>query len=259
MSRIEEKHLVLPSLYLMSLKNDWYISTSELKEKLPIIMKPVWEDLEQSDSRPNETKFIQKIWNLKSHETFLRYHFASHEVSGFKLTEVWKEYLNKNIDIIEYLVENDFDWDDIKDWLINIYVSTTEENKKVEPFDENIIINEWIKVITKKETYLRSTRLRNFAIDKFINEDWKLYCNACNFSFDLFYWEELSLNYIEIHHKKPIFKYEWEDLEICINNALENLVPVCSNCHRMLHKKRNNVLQISNLIEKINANWVFTR
>lgn len=259
MSRIEEKHLVLPSLYLMSLTENWYISTSELKSKLPIILKPIWEDLEQSNSRKNETKFIQKIWNLKSHKTFLRYNLALHEKWGFKLTETWISYLNKNIDIIEYLVENDFDWNDIKDWFKDIYNSTTKENKKVELFDENIIINEWIKIITKKGIYLRSTKLRNFAIESFKNVDWKLYCKACNFCFDKFYWDDLSSNYIEIHHKKPIFKYEWDDLEISIRNALENLIPICANCHRMIHKKRDNILEINELITNIVNNWTFNR
>lgn len=257
MSRIVEKDLFLPSLYLMNLKEDWYIKTSELKETLPIMMKPSWEDLEPSNSRINETKFIQIIGNLKSHKTFLRNNMATHEEGWFKITENWEKYLSENKDILEYLIQNDFNWNDIKEWLWNIYSWTVEKYKKVETFDENIFINEWINKIRKNKIYIRSSKLRQYAIDKFKKEDWKLYCEACNFSYDLFYWEELSWNYIEIHHKKPIFQYKWDDLDKKITEALNNLSPLCASCHRMIHRKKNKILEVSDLISNITNNWIF--
>lgn len=256
MTLISEKDLFLPSLYLMNLKEDWFIKTSELKNILPEIMKPSWKDLELSKSRPNETNFIQKIWNLKSHKTFLRDNTATHEELWFKITENWKKYLSENIDILEYLVQNDFNWNDIKEWLWEIYSWTVEKDKKVETFDENIFINEWVNKIRKNKVYVRSSKLREFAVDKFKKEDWKLYCEACNFSYDLFYWEKLAWNYIEIHHKKPIFQYEWDDLDKKISEALKNLSPLCASCHRMTHRKKSAILKISDLMNCIRKNWI---
>lgn len=256
MTRIEESHLILPALYLMYRKNDWYISTSELKEILPIIMKPKWEDLEKSNSRPNESKFLQIIWNLKSHKSFLKNNFAIHEDRWFKITEKWKLYLLENYEVTEYLIENDFDWDDIKEWFNNVYTSTTINNKKIELFDENILINEWIQKVINVKTYNRSDRLRNIAINHFKKSDWKLYCECCSFCFDLFYWAEISKNYIEIHHKRPIFQYEWEDINVKIENALNNLSPLCSNCHRMIHRDKN-TKKIDDIVVAIKTNWVF--
>ena len=41
---------------------------------------------------------------------------------------------------------------------------------------------------------------------------------------------------IEIHHKKPIFQYQGDTFEQLVDSALENLLPVCPNCHRVIHK-----------------------
>ena len=41
---------------------------------------------------------------------------------------------------------------------------------------------------------------------------------------------------IEIHHVKPIFMYEGNTFEKVVDDALQNLLPVCPNCHRVIHK-----------------------
>jgi len=69
----------------------------------------------------------------------------------------------------------------------------------------------------------------------------KLNCEVCQFSFLYFYEQD----YIECHHKIPIYKGERI-------TKLEDLALVCSNCHRMLHRKINNdFLTIEQLKERI--------
>jgi predicted HNH restriction endonuclease len=255
---ITEKQLILPSLYLMNLEKEWKISTSDLKEKLFSLIKPTWKDLDILGGWRKDTKFSQKVRNLKSHPThFTNKNLATNEEWWFKITENWKKYLSENIDILEYLIENDFNWWDIKEWLWEIYSWTIEKSKKVETFDENFFINEWINIIRKNKVYLRSSKLRNYAINHFKKKDWKLYCEACNFSYDLFYWKELAWNYIEIHHKKPIFQYEWDDLDKNILEALSNLSPLCASCHRMTHIKKIKILDIEKLKVCIKDNWIY--
>ena len=41
---------------------------------------------------------------------------------------------------------------------------------------------------------------------------------------------------IEIHHLKPIFQYSNTDITQAIEEAIKNLLPVCPNCHRAIHK-----------------------
>jgi len=70
----------------------------------------------------------------------------------------------------------------------------------------------------------------------------KYECEICNFSFIEFYGEE----YIECHHIVPINKGERI-------TKLEDLALVCSNCHRMLHRKINgNYLSVEKLKNRLN-------
>ena len=91
-----------------------------------------------------------------------------------------------------------------------------------------------------------------FAIDYFSLGN-KISCNCCSFNFSDFYGEEIGKGFIEIHHTKPIFTYEDEDLQNTLVEAVKNLIPVCSNCHRMIHRNWKKPLEIQNLIESINT------
>jgi 5-methylcytosine-specific restriction protein A len=67
-------------------------------------------------------------------------------------------------------------------------------------------------------------------------------CVVCGFNFEKVYGEH-GKDFIEVHHIKPLSTFD-EAVEIDPEN---DLVPVCSNCHRMLHRKRENVLSIEEL------------
>jgi 5-methylcytosine-specific restriction protein A len=56
-------------------------------------------------------------------------------------------------------------------------------------------------------------------------------CEICSFDFGDVY-GLLGSGYIEAHHTKPVGEMQEGDL-----TTLESLVPVCSNCHRMLHRR----------------------
>lgn len=69
-----------------------------------------------------------------------------------------------------------------------------------------------------------------------------LKCEVCEFSFK----QKYDAEYIECHHLNPIGKPGIR------KTRLEDLALVCSNCHRMLHKKFNgNYLTIEELRERI--------
>ena len=57
-------------------------------------------------------------------------------------------------------------------------------------------------------------------------------CQICGFSFEDKY-GEIGKNVIEVHHKKMVSEMD----EDYIVKPIEDLVPVCSNCHTMLHRK----------------------
>jgi hypothetical protein len=251
-SRIPESELVLPSLFLMEI-NGSHITTEELMPRLREIMKPSGEDLEILNNR-NDDKFSQKVRNLKSHSTFERLRYAEYKDGMFFLLPAGREYLNKKQDILKYLLINDFAYIDLVENLR--IISDNERTKSIEIFDENIIIQEGIKIITEKEVYTRSNQLREYAL-AYYNEHDGLNCYCCGFNFLAFYGKEFGENFIEIHHIKPIFQYHGDDLIQTIKKAIVNVKPLCSNCHRMIHRHRREPLQIQLLIDNIKANGIF--
>jgi len=59
-----------------------------------------------------------------------------------------------------------------------------------------------------------------------------LRCEACGFDFHETY-GKLGEDFIECHHVTPV-----SELKAGATTRLSDLVVVCSNCHRMLHRRR---------------------
>lgn len=254
--RIFEEDLRLPALYLISLRNG-QINTSELSKMLRNILKPSGDDLEILANR-NDDYFSQIVRNLTAKtRPFVKNGYIDRESksgSSLYITDKGKQYLSEHKFELKYLLTNDFEYTDIKDNLKKI----EKEKRKIQTFDENIIIAEGVKKVAEVAIYERSKKLRDFAIQYFTKDD-RISCNCCSFNFGDFYGEEIGKGFIEIHHTKPIFTYEDEDIENTLKQAVENLTPVCSNCHRMIHRNWKKPLEIQVLIDNINANGIFKR
>lgn len=248
MPRISEGEIVLPALFLMSISPNGKITTSELIEKLMEILKPQGEDLEILAGR-RDTKFSQKVRNLKSHNTFERLNYAEYRNGCFVINDNGRRYVQDNIDIIKYLLSNDFNWNDLRTGFERAF-ERTRGGEKIEPVDENIIIEEGTKRIIERAIYERSMKLRNIAIESFYSRNGAIFCEICFFNFEKFY-GDLGKGYIEVHHRKPIFKFESEDFSKFLNEALNDTALVCSNCHRIIHRDRKSPLDIGLLKENI--------
>ncbi len=233
MQRITETELILPSLFLM---DTWHkgITTSELKEELTKIFKPTGEDAKILDNR-KDSKFSQKVRNLKAHNTFERYGYAEYKNGYFFITDKGREFLNKNIDFVIYLLSNGFLYSDLKSSFQKPFQKKDIE-KTPKVFDENILIYEGVQKITHSKTYERSIKLRNTAIIKY-TENERIKCKICCFDFEDFY-GNYGKGFIEIHHQKPVFMFDDNETEQTVKTALENVIPVCSNCHRIIHRIR---------------------
>jgi predicted HNH restriction endonuclease len=152
--------------------------------------------------------------------------------------------LQTNIDALEYLVSGDFTYDDVQSSFAAIPV-VGEQRQKILVYDENLVIEEGTRRVKNIPVYERSKKLREAAINRYtINGDLK--CSVCLFDFYVVYGER-GRGYIEIHHQKPIFQYEDQDITKFIEQALQNVVPVCSNCHRMIHREKNAPMPIEGL------------
>lgn len=92
-----------------------------------------------------------------------------------------------------------------------------------------------------------STRYeRNPALRKEAIRIHGLRCEACGFSFGETY-GAIGEDYIEVHHIKPISEGKREV------DPKTDLICLCSNCHRMIHHKKNRVLSVRELKEMISS------
>ncbi|MFU0831709.1 MAG: HNHc domain-containing protein [Oscillospiraceae bacterium] len=75
----------------------------------------------------------------------------------------------------------------------------------------------------------------------------KLFCEACGFSFTDTY-GRLGEGFIEGHHKIPV-----RDLPDGAKTKVEDIIMLCSNCHRMIHRLKaseNSLEELRNLLNK---------
>lgn len=257
MARVPENQLVLPALYLLSSTVDG-LKTSNLKASLMLLLPPKGEDAEILAGR-GDTKLSQKIRNLKSHDTLERDGYATYSRTAgsrdglFTITDKGKRYLSDNFDWVQYLLTNNFSTEDIEANLIDI-PKQKNKNINVGVFDENYLIHEGNVKYMQSKVYERSSQLRNFAVANYTING-RIKCSACCFDFEDFY-GEYGKGFIEIHHQKPVFMLDEREFTKTLEVALDNVIPVCSNCHRMVHKARK-PLMMEELKTKINQKLGF--
>lgn len=236
-SRITESDLVLPSLYLMTLNPRGVISTSELIQLLTKLLKPKGIDAQILSNR-SDTYFSQKVRNLKSHDTLTKYGYANYSNGTYCITAKGRELVENNRVNIQYILSSGFDYNDVKSSLGEVYNSRAST---IIPYEEIIAEGNEKTVVTK--SYERSRKLRNAAIEYF-SRNGIITCDCCGFEFKSFYGEKYGTSCIEIHHLKPIFQYAGKNVVQTIDDALRNVLPVCPNCHRVIHKNSITAEQI---------------
>lgn len=138
--------------------------------------------------------------------------------------------------------EKDFVWKVRKELVIAL-----EKMKLVSPknfkedFLESVVDSgkEGKKTAYYTTKYERNSRNRDAAI-----QIHGLKCQICGFDFEEIY-GEIGRNFIEVHHKKPLYSID-EEIQI---NPEKDLICVCSNCHRMLHRRKYEIITPERLIE----------
>ena len=78
-------------------------------------------------------------------------------------------------------------------------------------------------------------------------------CQACGFNFERFY-GPLGRHYVEVHHVKPLSLAG----EPAAPDPQSDLVCLCANCHRMIHRNKNATLSVEQLkkcIKRAGGGW----
>lgn len=86
---------------------------------------------------------------------------------------------------------------------------------------------------------------RNPTLRRRCIERWGYRCQVCGIDMAQIYGEDLGKNFIEVHHLKPISTYDESRPE----DYVDNLVPLCPNCHAMIHHGAEGPLTLKQLRE----------
>lgn len=105
-------------------------------------------------------------------------------------------------------------------------------SESVDYTEDDIGFPEGKKILRKHVQRERSPELVQRAKQIFKEKYGSLYCEICEFNF-LEKYGDIGQDFIEAHHTIPVSELS-EDHE----SKIEDLVMVCSNCHRMLHRQR---------------------
>lgn len=106
------------------------------------------------------------------------------------------------------------------------------------PVPPSLEDREWIEGSPKFVTHLRRERNRGLVRAKkkeFIHKNGQLLCERCGLDPIAVYGPESGNACIEVHHKIPVAQMLSEQ-----HTKLEDLVCVCANCHRVIHRELKN-------------------
>lgn len=95
-------------------------------------------------------------------------------------------------------------------------------------------------------TYERNPRYRKQAIAIHGNS-----CFACGFNFKRFY-GEYAEGYIHIHHITPVSEFEASKTI----DPETDLIPLCANCHSVIHRRKERTLSVTELKKLIADNSI---
>ena len=222
MTRISERELILPALYILVPHDS--LSTSELIVALTALLQPTGEDMRLLSGR-NDTKFSQKVRNLKAHHTLSSLGFAVHTRSGFSITDEGRRHVEQRRHELDVLFN--FRYGDMSAQLRQL-----TKGQPVVVLDERIITEGELRSRTV-EYRTRSRQLRDAVIETYTSNG-RIMCLACGFEFAAAY-PDLGDGYIQVHHLKPVSFMRGEELSL--TEALANVRPLCANCHQMVHRE----------------------
>ncbi len=150
------------------------------------------------------------------------------------------------IRLLKYFLENEkpsrFSFQTKRSSIISKSALITELETHGDRDSEFLPKEEGKKILRKHYSYERNPENRTNAI---LIHGTK--CKACGFDFDLFYGNELARGYIEIHHLKQL------SAGMVSIDPKSDLVPLCSNCHSMVHRKHGTIVPVEDLIKIIQA------
>jgi predicted HNH restriction endonuclease len=223
-----ETDLVVPALEIISASPNG-LTTAELSRELRRTLKPTGDDLTVLANRRDD-KFSQKVRNLKSHDTLEKKGYCTFTKEKYRITKEGRQFLNEGLLAQTALKAQGF--------------AEPQRRKALERDYRGIVFEEGAPVAANRRIAKRSALLRKIAVKHFKDEEGSIQCEGCGFlSEDIYGMEFRGL--IEIHHARPLFMTRFRKVDI--DTALKELIPLCPNCHRIVHRDPNACMSLSDL------------
>jgi 5-methylcytosine-specific restriction enzyme A len=214
---------------------NWYWSWSFINEKEKIIIFGAWDfaktghmelifsqDWKYSSKNKKNAAFDQALEHIRLIEeesyqlkTFSIYHSIENKVKDGNGPEKIKKFKEELEDKFLVKIGNEY-YAASKDGITNI----SEEVIDRKLYHEGAAREIWIN------SYERNQKARMKCI-----EHYGYKCQICDFDFEKNY-GQLGKNYIHVHHIVPLSEIK-ENYEV---NPIKDLIPVCPNCHAIIHR-----------------------
>ena len=210
---------MIPALETLNLFDEG-LTTTDLMTLVRQDLEPTGRDLVILDGRSDD-KFSQKVRNLKSHNTLDRKGLAVFRDGRFHITLAGREYIRDHKAVFEAVTKQGFTISDRKQLAENDYAS--------------LLIEEGAAVRLPKKVFERSQKLTEYARAAYANSEGQILCAGCGFEGGARYGTG-GLGLIEMHHVKPLYLSDGQTEKKQLHEALAGIVPLCPNCHRMVHR-----------------------
>jgi len=198
-------------------KNKKIIEVSKIINKLPLF-----------SDRPDKEKFRNANEVTLKLANFLHFD-PSYKGKGMKGgsaldRKVFNEYYSQREKLrsIANEIKKISDDPSLKDKLYSI---EEDEQTRGDSVQEGEILYKLHKVRERDSKIIKNKK------EQVLNLTGKLACEACIFEFENYY-GDIGKGFIECHHKTPLANFK-----VAAQTRLHDLALVCSNCHRMLHRR----------------------
>jgi len=207
----------------------------QTKNDIALILKPLWQTLASGKKQPAYKQSREHIRLIEEEgyilKTFPMLHSDDYKdeqgIGPAKIKEFKPELTVKSL-----VYEND-------GW----YATDGDAIKRAQTEDElSSIYTEGALKAISVNVYERNAEARNACL---LHHGYK--CKACSFDFEETY-GSIGHNFIHVHHIVPISEIK-KQYKI---DPVKDLVPVCPNCHAIIHRKKQalTIKQLKRVLNK---------
>ena len=233
---MKENDLVLPVLYVINELGS--AAEKEIRDALSIVFQPgaVMKDMEMD--KADRLCFQESLKRLlgDGFAEMLR-DYVERKVVGRKTLYVLNGkgcmLLGKYVEEMSYLFRLECSREN-RIRLTKMMAGLKSKKRKLFIYDEESLRYSVVPLIGKNLVRRRGEQLRTELIRRIRDRDNGVFCSVCGLDFEDRF-GEFGEYLVELHQVEPLYQFSDEPFGEYAVEALEQIRPVCDNCHRLLH------------------------